>query len=136
MRNIDVIVVGAGPVGLTAANRLAMHGLRVTVMERAPSPQTDWRASTFHAATLELLDELEVVQQMHHLGLVVPRYQYRDRRAGVVAEFDFGLLADVTHYPYRLQLNQQRLVEILLDRLAPMSNVDILFGCEVTGLDQ
>lgn len=129
-----MLVVGAGPVGLTAAILLANRGLPVTVLEAEPVPRTDWRASTFHAATLELLDHAGVVEQMHAEGLVVPRYQLRDRRHGLVAEFDFSALADVTRYPYRLQLNQQRLVGILLDRLARRGDVSVRFGARVASV--
>jgi 2-polyprenyl-6-methoxyphenol hydroxylase-like FAD-dependent oxidoreductase len=131
-----VLVVGAGPVGLTAAAVLANRGLDVEVVEASPEPRTDWRASTFHAATLELLEQVGVVEQMHGEGLTVPRYQFRDRRDGLVAEFDFGMIADETRYPYRLQLNQQRLVGILLDRLASRSNVRIDFGTRLVDFDQ
>ena len=112
-----VVVVGAGPVGMTAAAALAQAGLPVIVLELHPEPQPDWRASTFHAATLELLDAIGMTGEMHAEGLVVPTYQFRDRRDGLIAEFDFRLLADETRYPYRLQLNQQRLVRMLFDRL-------------------
>lgn len=130
-----VVVVGAGPVGLTAATLLSNRGVPVTVLEAAPEPQTDWRASTFHAATLELLTQAGVVEEMHAVGLPVARYQLRDRRLGVVAEFDFGLLRDETQFPYRLQVNQQRLVVMLLERLAGRRGVSIRFDAEVVGVD-
>jgi 3-(3-hydroxy-phenyl)propionate hydroxylase len=131
-----VVVVGAGPVGLTAAVALANRGLPVTVIEQAPGLGTDWRASTFHAATLELLDQLGVVEEMHARGLVVPRYQFRDRRQGLVAEFNFGMIAGETRFPYRLQLNQQRLVGMLLDRLDGRRRVSVRFGTRLAGLRQ
>lgn len=131
-----VVVVGAGPVGLTAAMVLVSRGVPVTVLEAAARPQTDWRASTFHAATLELLGDIDITGEMHENGLVVPRYQYRDRRDGVVAEFDFGLLADVTRFPYRLQLNQQKLVVMLLGRLARQPLAQLRFEHRVVGVDQ
>ncbi|MGK5112081.1 FAD-dependent oxidoreductase [Geodermatophilus sp. CPCC 205506] len=129
-----VVVVGAGPVGMTAAATLAHEGLPVVVVELHPEPRPDWRASTFHAATLELLETIDITGQMHAEGLVVPKYQFRDRVDGLVAEFDFRLLADETRYPYRLQLNQQHLVRMLYDRLRQDPNVSLRFGTELTGL--
>lgn len=134
--SLPVLVVGGGPVGATAAAGLACRGIPVVLIEAEPSPPTDWRASTFHPPTLELLGELGVVEQMHEEGLAVPRYQFRDRRDGPVAEFDFGLLADETPYPYRLQLNQQHLVRMLTDRLAGDRNVTLRFGTRVVSLEQ
>ncbi|MTV27498.1 FAD-dependent monooxygenase [Nitriliruptoraceae bacterium ZYF776] len=126
-----IVVAGAGPVGLTAATALADAGFQVLVVEAAPAPETDWRASTFHAATMELLEELEVAERMLDEGLAVPRYQFRDRQQGLVAEFDCGLLADETAYPFRLQLNQQRLVAMLHDRVAALDTVEVRFATRV-----
>jgi 2-polyprenyl-6-methoxyphenol hydroxylase-like FAD-dependent oxidoreductase len=129
-----VVVVGAGPVGMTAAAALAHAGVPVVVVELNPEPRPDWRASTFHAATLELLETIDITEQMHAEGLVVPTYQFRDRRDGLVAEFDFRLLADETRFPYRLQLNQQHLVRMLYARLLADPTVSVRFGTRVTGL--
>jgi 2-polyprenyl-6-methoxyphenol hydroxylase-like FAD-dependent oxidoreductase len=129
-----VVVIGAGPVGMTAAAALAQVGIPVVVVELQPEPRPDWRASTFHAATLELLDTIDITEQMHAEGLIVPKYQFRDRRDGLVAEFDFTLLADETRYPYRLQLNQQHLVRMLFDRLQKDSNVELRFGTRLDTL--
>ncbi|MFG1708822.1 FAD-dependent oxidoreductase [Nonomuraea sp. M3C6] len=132
--DLPAIVVGAGPVGMTAAARLAKDGIPVVVVEAEPVPKTDWRASTFHAATLELLHDIGVTEQMNAEGLVTPIYHFRDRRDGLIAEFDFGLLAAETPYPYRLQLNQQHLVRMLHDRLRADDRVELLFGSRVTGV--
>ncbi len=127
-----VVVVGGGPVGMVAAASLARLGVPVVLIEAEDEPKTDWRASTFHAATLELLDELGVADQMHAEGLRVPIYHFRDRREGLIAEFDFSLLADETPFPYRLQLNQQHLVRMLHERLRRTPQVELLFGTRVS----
>lgn len=130
-----IAVVGGGPVGMTAAAALATEGLPVVLVELSPEPRPDWRASTFHAATLELLETIDITDRMHAEGLVVPRYQFRDRNEGLVAEFDFRLLADETRFPYRLQLNQQHLVRMLAERLRDDPHVQLRFGTTLTGLE-
>jgi 2-polyprenyl-6-methoxyphenol hydroxylase-like FAD-dependent oxidoreductase len=132
--DLPVVVVGAGPVGMTAAAMLARQQIPVVVVEAEPTVKTDWRASTFHAATLELLELVDITGQMLAEGLVVPVYQFRDRVEGLVAEFDFGLLGDETRHPYRLQLNQQQLVRMLHERLRGNDRVELLFGARVTGV--
>jgi 2-polyprenyl-6-methoxyphenol hydroxylase-like FAD-dependent oxidoreductase len=127
-----VIIVGAGPVGMTATAMLAREGVPVVLIEAEPVPKTDWRASTFHAATLELLEQIEITDQMVAEGLAVPRYQFRDRRDGLVAEFDLTLLREETPYPFRLQLNQQHLVRMLYERLRTDDNVTMFFGSRVS----
>ncbi|WP_419918799.1 FAD-dependent oxidoreductase [Candidatus Poriferisocius sp.] len=129
----QVVVVGAGPVGCVAGAMLAAGGIEVTLLEAAPELPRQLRASTFHPATLDLLDHLGVVDEMIRRGLVAPRFAYRDRNHGVVAEFDLGTLADITNYPFRLQCEQYKLCEIMLERLGRMDNVTVRFGTEVTG---
>jgi 2-polyprenyl-6-methoxyphenol hydroxylase and related FAD-dependent oxidoreductases len=78
----------------------------------------------------------QLAGRMHDEGLVVPKYQFRDRAEGLVAEFDLGLLADETRYPYRLQLNQQHLVRFLYDRLRQEEGAGLLFGSRFVTAEQ
>ncbi|BBA96390.1 putative oxidoreductase [Actinacidiphila reveromycinica] len=52
----QVIVVGAGPVGLMLAAELCLRGVEVSVVEQRHRPTTESRASTLHARTMEILD--------------------------------------------------------------------------------
>ncbi|GAA2140605.1 FAD-dependent monooxygenase [Streptomyces synnematoformans] len=52
----QVIVVGAGPVGLLLAAELCLRGVRVAVVEQRHGPTTESRASTLHARTMEVFD--------------------------------------------------------------------------------
>lgn len=128
-----VIVAGAGPVGCVASAVLAAGGVEVTLLEAAPQLPRELRASTFHPATLDLLEPLSVVDELIGRGLVAPVFAYRDRRKGVVAEFDLGALADVTGHPYRLQCEQFRLCEIMLEAFERQRTVSVRFGAEVVG---
>ncbi len=135
MPSPHVIVVGAGPVGCVATAALVAQGIEVTLLEAAPELPRELRASTFHPATLDLLDRFDVVDEMIGRGLIAPRFAYRDRREGVVAEFDLGALADVTDHPFRLQCEQYKLCQIMLDRFGAVNNVGVRFGAEVLGAD-
>jgi 3-(3-hydroxy-phenyl)propionate hydroxylase len=107
-----ILVAGAGPVGLAAAAALAQQGIPVTVFEAGPALSEESRASTFHPPTLDMLEDLGAAEPLIAEGLVAPRLQYRTRQ-GLIAEFDFAGIADVTHHPFRLQAEQSKLTRIL-----------------------
>ena len=117
-----VFVAGAGPVGLVAAAALVRRGIPVTVFEASPTLSCESRASTFHPSTLDMLDDLGVADALVATGLVAPRLQYRTRRDGVLAVFDFAGIADVTRHPYRLQSEQHNLTRIIDDSARPRSD--------------
>ena len=116
---------GAGPVGLFAAVLLVRAGVRVIVLEKFEGLSLDRRASTFHPATLELLEPLGVVDKMIARGLKAHHFSYRDRRHGVVAEFDLGCIDDVTRFPFRLQCEQFKLCQILMEQFEDNDLVDV-----------
>src|SRR5690348_6389476 len=96
-----VIIVGAGPAGLTVAVSLALQDVPVIVLESDPKLTRDLRAGSFHPPTLEMFGPLGVAEDFLAMGIRVPRWQVRDRR-DVVVEWDLSLLSDVTPYPFRL----------------------------------
>jgi len=114
---------------MVAALKLAQAGLDVTIYEEGDDLSVDSKASTFHIPTLELCDELGVIDEMLEQGLKVPLFQQRDRKGGVViAELDLTLLKDETKYPYRLQLEQSKFTRILRPHLEKLPNAHMVFG--------
>ena len=131
-----VVVAGAGPVGCVAAAVLAKADVRVTLVEATPSLPRELRASTFHPATLEMLRPYGVVDEMIARGLVAQHFAYRDRRVGVVARFDLDELRDITNYPFRLQCEQFKLCEILLEKFASNPLIDVRFSSAIGAVEQ
>jgi 3-(3-hydroxy-phenyl)propionate hydroxylase len=135
--NRRVLIAGGGPVGLFAALLLGRAGLPVRLFDENEAPQQDPRAATTHPGTLEILAPAGLVDDMARVGLVCPIFQFWDRPSGkLVAEFDHGLLEGETEYPYVIQCEQFKTAQLILDRLARMPHVEVLFGHRVTGLVQ
>ena len=104
MNNVDrVIIAGAGPVGCASALYLAQNDIPVTLIESCDSLPEDLRASTFHSPTLEMLDDLGVVDKVIEQGLVCPIWQQRDTRDDWSVSWDLSVLKEDTNHPYRIQ---------------------------------
>jgi 2-polyprenyl-6-methoxyphenol hydroxylase-like FAD-dependent oxidoreductase len=131
LRQRPVVIVGAGPVGLTAAVVLARNGVRVTVLEAGSGLSTASRASTFHPSTLDLLDEIGVAGPLRELGRQVDVIQWRDLDQRTLCELDYALLAGKTRHPFRLHVEQTSLTPLLLKELTAYPDAEVLFSTEV-----
>ena len=112
-KNEQVVVVGAGPVGLVATAFLLDTGIPVTLIEATADLAQDLRASTFHPPTLDFLARINVTKTLVDQGLICHEWQFRDRTKGVVATFDLSHLSGETDYPFRLQCEQWKLTKAL-----------------------
>ena len=88
-----ILVAGGGPVGCIAALAPARQGIPVHVLEAEVRVDDSPRAATTHAATLEMLAELGLVDGVIRRGLIEPKFRIWDRASReIIAEFDFGVL--------------------------------------------
>jgi 3-(3-hydroxy-phenyl)propionate hydroxylase len=78
-----------------------------------------------------MLDRLGATRPLIAQGLTAPAFQYRNRRRGVLAQFDFGAIADVTAHPYRVQCEQSKLTRILYQQLRDKSGFELQFDAQV-----
>lgn len=116
--NADVIVVGAGPVGLTLACELRLAGIRVTVLERRDAPIAQSRALTMHGRTVEMLAQRGVAERFLANGIKIPSGHF----AGLKTRLDFSVID--TTYPYTLFIPQS-VTEQLLETWALELGVEL-----------
>lgn len=134
--NPQVIVAGAGPVGLLTALALARQDISVLVLEAEPGLTIDLRAGTYHPPSLEMMAPYGITDEMHKTAIKVPRWQIRDKQEGVIVEWDISLIKDLTPYPYRLHLEQHRLTPIIHAKLKQCPSAEVRFTHELTGFTQ
>jgi 2-polyprenyl-6-methoxyphenol hydroxylase-like FAD-dependent oxidoreductase len=131
-----VAIVGAGPVGCSAALFLAARGVASVLLEAADAPAKDLRASSFHPPTLEMLDSVGLAEPLIARGLVTPHWQVRVHESGERALFDLAHIAEDTRYPFRQQCEQSVLVAMALERASTEPCIDVRMGARVAGIDQ
>src|SRR5262245_8083145 len=132
-----VLISGGGPVGLLCAWLLGRKGIPVRLFDENDSPQADPRAATTHPATLDLLADDGLADDMARVGLVAPIFQFWDRPTNsLVAEFDHGILKNDTKHPFVVQCEQFKTAKLLLERVKKLSNVEVMYGYAVTDVTQ
>jgi len=133
----QVIIVGAGPVGLVTAMRLGHFGIDAVVIEEQESISRALKASTFHPPTLDLLDEYGITPDLLTRGLIAPTWQVRMHATDEYAEFDLNVLKNDTSHPYRLQSEQWKLSELLLEHIRQkLPSIKVLMGHQCVRIAQ
>ena len=117
MFDTDVLIIGAGPSGLTLATSLVKNGIATTVVDRQAAGANTSRAAVVNARTLEVLEDLDVARRLVKKGIQAPRFSIRDR-ARTLIPIDFSQLP--TDYPYSLMVPQSTTEKLLLDRLVEL----------------
>jgi len=131
-----ILIIGAGPVGLTTALRLSQLGIRSIILEKSKSIQNELRASTFHPPTIEMLDALGIAKELISMGLKTKQWQFRVHETGEKAVFDLGHISKDTKYPFRLQAEQKELCRIATKKAETDKNIDLRMGHQLNGLVQ
>lgn len=132
-----VLIIGAGPTGLTLACDLARRGVAVRIVDKAPAHFTGSRGKGLQPRSIEVFDDLGVVDRVIASG--VDHLPFRNLRDGVVVR-DVDPYADAVPtpsvpYPCRLIIPQRRVEEILRERLADFG-VTVELGTELVAFAQ
>ena len=131
----EVLVIGAGPVGLTAAALLSARGVDVVVVERRQGPSDEPKAISLDDESLRTYQAAGIVDDV--LRVIVPGTgtAYSDSQDQPL----FHARAAVPHrlgYPFKNPFAQPDLERTLVDALERRPNVRLRFGTAVTGLTQ
>ncbi|MGB8940832.1 MAG: FAD-dependent oxidoreductase, partial [Streptomyces sp.] len=134
----DVLIVGAGPTGLTLACDLARRGVRALLVERADALFPGSRGKGLQPRTQEVFDDLGITEAAEAAGGSYPVGMiWRDgERQGEHRMTDETEPTEDAPYDRPLMLPQWRTQEILYARLRELGGEEIEFGAALTGLTQ
>lgn len=127
-----VVVIGAGPVGLTCALDLAGHGVPVLVLDDDDTVSVGSRAICWSKRTLEILDRLGVGQRLVEKGITwnTGRVFFRDRQL-----YAFDLLPEGGHRrPAFINLQQYYVEEYMVEACQARPEIDLRFRHKAVGL--
>ncbi|MGF1471701.1 MAG: FAD-dependent monooxygenase [Rubrobacteraceae bacterium] len=136
MSTTDVLIVGAGPTGLTAANVLVRHGVEFRIVDKTSGPVEETRALVVQAKILELLDKLGLADRAVEEGQRVGAAELlkEGRHIGKLTFFEDDR-DDLNPYPFALIYEQNRTERLLVQGLEE-SGGEVEWGTELVSLVQ
>ncbi|MCY3879719.1 MAG: FAD-dependent monooxygenase [Rhodobacteraceae bacterium] len=130
----NVVIVGAGPIGLAAALELANHQVHSVVLDSRAAPSEGSKAICWSKRSLEIFDRIGIGDRAVEKGVTwqVGRTYHRDREI-----FNFNLLSDTGHKrPAFINLQQYYVEQFLTERATENSFVDLRFANRVVGIEE
>jgi 2-polyprenyl-6-methoxyphenol hydroxylase-like FAD-dependent oxidoreductase len=116
----DVLIVGAGPVGLAMACELFRHGVRCRIIDQAAAPAQTSRALGIHARTLEVFESMGVVEKILAEGTKARGLTLYDGEKAVLHLSLQHIREKDSQYPFLLILPQSQTERILNERLTEL----------------
>ena len=131
-QNPDVLVVGAGPVGLVAGAELTRRGVRVRVIDKLTQPTDQSRAIAVHPRSLDMLDRMGLVDELVNTGIKAHAMQLY---AGNTRLFRVPLGEVDSAFPFTLTTAQTETERVLGEHLDSLG-VTVERGVEIVALGQ
>jgi len=137
MSQPQVIIAGAGPVGLVTALGLAQKGIKVLVLEKnSVEVPPQWRGSTIHPPTLAIFDELGLANEIIEGAIKVEVLQYRDLEITDVVNFYYNCLDGLVKFPFRLQYEQYKVLKLLRTAASTNPKIEIQYDTLIESVTQ
>lgn len=111
--NCDVLIVGAGPTGLTLACELLRHGLRARIVDLSEHPTVYSKAQLVQARTLEIFEDIGVVEPFLKKGVFLQGFSIYDREKKRIAHLPFHASELASRFSQVLSI-PQRETELIL----------------------
>jgi 2-polyprenyl-6-methoxyphenol hydroxylase-like FAD-dependent oxidoreductase len=147
----QVIIIGAGPVGLTLALDLGQRGIRCVLIEQKPEPQFLPKMERCNARTMEIYRRMGIAQKVRDAGfpreapmdvfivlsltepplLHMPYPSVVQMQARIAACRDMSMPLE----PYQL-ISQYTLEPLLKSVAETLPSVDVRYGCEFVAFEQ
>jgi 2-polyprenyl-6-methoxyphenol hydroxylase-like FAD-dependent oxidoreductase len=132
----DVLICGAGPVGLLTAIGLARRGIAVTVIDAEPGVVQSPRATGYFPPTIELIAEFGLYEELTARAFRSHELQLHFRLIDEVVELSLAVLEGHAKYPFFLSVGQQVLAESIVLRLAELPNAQVRWNTRVESFTQ
>src|SRR5215217_8777439 len=133
--NTDVIIIGAGPTGLSLACQFIRYGIDSVVVEKNETVTPFSKAIGVQARTLEIYDQIGLAQPAIELGTIAARVRLIEggEVRGEMHLANFG--KDLSQFPYMLMLEQSKNEELLY-HFVQSHNRDVLWQTELESFSQ
>lgn len=132
LHNIDVLIVGAGPVGLFCANELTRHGLTCRIIDKKSSLSEHSKALGIHIRTLDLLNDCGLIDNVLGQGHEVEGVLFKSKGQTLVN----ATFADLeANYHYLIDLPQNQ-TESIFDQKLKTQGIEVEWDTELTHLSQ
>ncbi len=127
--NKKVVVIGAGPIGLSIAIDLAQRNIPVIVLEKRSSILNTSRAICYSKESLAYFDKLGVLNDVMKIGVhwKQAKTYYKNN---LVSEIDYQS-DEGSHYPAFINVQQYYIEKFLTERISQLNNVDLRLGHEL-----
>jgi len=123
----DIIIIGAGPVGLLLANLLGKRGLRILVAERRTNPQKGSMAIGITPPSLDILSQLDLDREFMNQGIPITEASVYENGLRL-GDVDFSKLP--TDHHCILSLPQAKTISLLRKKLRSYPSVTVLDGLQ------